>query len=74
MKFQNVTTSIPAPNTTSDANVNTVVKRFPIEVMMGPHTPKRICPKHSIRFYRTDGGPGDYHESGIEYNTGQCDT
>ena len=48
MKFQNVTTSIPAPNTTSDANTSTVVRRFPMDAMMGPHTPKRICTGRSL--------------------------
>ena len=74
MKFQNVTTSIPAPNTTSDANVKTVVRRFPIDVMMGPHTPKRICPERSIRLGHTDGGPRDYHESSVKYYARQRNT
>ena len=48
MEFQNVTTSIPAPNITSDANTSTVVRRFPMDAMMGPHTPKRICTGRSL--------------------------
>jgi hypothetical protein len=57
IKFQNVTTSIPAPNTTSDANVNTVVRRFPIDVMMGPQTPNRIYAERSLHLCYTNGKP-----------------
>ena len=73
MKFQSVTTSIPAPNTTSDANTSTVVKRPPMDVMMGPHTPKRICTECALSPGRTDGEPKVYHKPGIEYNPSHCD-
>ena len=42
IKFQNVTPSIPEPNVMSDANISTVVSRFPMDAMIGPQTPKRI--------------------------------
>lgn len=47
IKFHKVTTSIPAPNATSDTNVSTVVNRFPMDAMIGPHTPKRIYKEES---------------------------
>jgi len=44
MEFQNFTTFIPAPKTTSDTRIDTAVGRFPIDAAVGPHTPQEdLC-------------------------------
>ena len=42
IELQIVTDLIPAPNKTSERKTRTIVRRFPTDTMIGPHTPSKI--------------------------------